>query len=49
MGKIFKENELRVVELERNLNLYKGLFHILFDRNLHFITKLEKSNKIEGF
>ncbi len=42
--KIFEENELRVIKLERNLNLYKGLFHILFDRNLHFIAKLEKGS-----
>lgn len=41
-NQIFEKNGLRAVRLEQNLNLYKGLFHILFDRNLHFIAKLEK-------
>lgn len=42
---IFEKNNLRIVSLDTKLNLYTGLFHILFDRNLHFIVKLEKLNQ----
>ena len=40
--KIFSDNGLKVVKKVESLGLYKGLFHLLFDRNLHFIVKLEK-------
>jgi len=43
--KIFKVNGLKVVEMEQHLNLYTGLFHLLFDRNLHFIAVLEKMDR----
>jgi 2-polyprenyl-3-methyl-5-hydroxy-6-metoxy-1,4-benzoquinol methylase len=42
--KIFQDNKLKLVKIERHLNLYTGLFHILFDSNLHFIAVLEKSD-----
>ena len=38
----FKENNLEVDVYKTDLNLYTGLFHILFDRKLHFIAKLNK-------
>ena len=41
--RIFEENNLKVVKKTESLNLYKGLFHLLFDSNLHFIVKLEKN------
>lgn len=40
--KIFQDNGLKVVQIERRLNLYTGILHFLFDGNLHFIVKLEK-------
>lgn len=40
---IFRENGLKVVKKAESLDLYTGLFHLLFDRNLHFIVKLEKT------
>lgn len=39
---IFDVNNLEVVKMERRLNLYTGLFHVLFDGDLHFIAVLEK-------
>lgn len=41
---IFLKNGLRIDAKITQLNLYEGFFHLLFDRNLHFITKLEKTN-----
>lgn len=35
---IFKNNNFKIVEWHEHLNLYKGLFHLLFDSDLHFIT-----------
>lgn len=40
--KLFNENNLKVVYCKKDLNLYKGLLHILFDSNLHFIIVLKK-------
>lgn len=40
--RIFKACGLRVVKRKTQLNLYKGIFHLLFDRNLHLIVVLEK-------
>ena len=42
-NKIIKQNKLKIVYLKQNLNLYKGILHILFDSNLHFIAVLEKT------
>ncbi|MBE7069275.1 MAG: class I SAM-dependent methyltransferase [Ruminococcaceae bacterium] len=42
-NKMFKDNNLEVVSYNTDLKLYKGLFHLLFDSNLHFITILKKS------
>ena len=42
-NKIIKHNKLKIVYLKQNLNLYKGILHILFDSNLHFIAVLEKT------
>ncbi len=39
---LFQENNLEVQEWLVDLHLYTGLFHLLFDRNLHFIVKLRK-------
>lgn len=40
--KIFKENSLKVLTRQDELNLYTGIFHLLFDCKLHFIILLEK-------
>lgn len=40
--KMIKENNLKIVYLNKNLHLYKGLLHLLFDSNLHFLVVLEK-------
>lgn len=37
-----KKFELKVAIEKTDLNLYTGIFHILFDRKLHIIMKLEK-------
>lgn len=42
-NKIIKQNKLKIVYLKQNLNLYKGILHILFDSNLHFIAVLKKT------
>lgn len=42
---LFKDNDLKVIGCKTNLNLYTGLFHILFDSNLHFIVILKKDVK----
>ncbi len=42
---IFETNDLKVVSMQRHLNLYTGIFHLLFDRELHFIAMLEKLTK----
>lgn len=39
---IFRENRLKPVKIQRDLNLYTGLFHYFFDRKLHFIAVLRK-------
>ena len=39
---LFKENNLKVVRCKTKLHLYKGLFHKIFDSDLHFIVLLEK-------
>lgn len=41
---MFQDNGLCIQEYNMDLHLYKGIFHYLFDRNLHFITKLEVKN-----
>lgn len=33
---------VKIVEYKTDLNLYSGIFHLLFDRDLHFITILKK-------
>ena len=43
-NEIFEANGLGVKEINYNLNLYKGLFHLLFDRKLHFTVKLQKND-----
>ncbi|MDE5580639.1 MAG: methyltransferase domain-containing protein [Treponemataceae bacterium] len=45
---LFKENGLEVQEYLSDLHLYTGLFHLLFDRNLHFIVKLKKRSSPRG-
>lgn len=39
---IFDMNGLEIVKLERNLNLYKGIFHLVFDGKMQFIALLKK-------
>jgi len=39
---MFNANHLRIVEYKTDLNLYKGLCHLLFDSDLHFVMLLEK-------
>lgn len=41
-AKMIKDNNLKLVYLKKDLNLYKGICHFLFDSNLHFIAVLEK-------
>lgn len=43
---IFEANGLKTVSVQRQLNLYTGILHLLFDRKLHFIAVLEKSRKL---
>ncbi|MCH5342440.1 MAG: methyltransferase domain-containing protein [Acetatifactor sp.] len=38
----FAKNGLKIDIKITHLNLYTGLFHLLFDRKLHFIVKLSK-------
>lgn len=45
---LFNENGLEVQEYLSDLHLYTGLFHLLFDRNLHFIAKLKKRSSPRG-
>lgn len=40
---VFMNNNLELKIYKTDLNLYTGLFHILFDRKLHFIAKLKKN------
>ena len=42
---LFLKNNLEVQEYLSDLHLYTGLFHALFDRNLHFIAMLKKSRE----
>lgn len=44
---IFENCGLSPVKTKTKLNLYKGIFHILFDGNLHFIIVLEKKSSCE--
>jgi len=39
---MFENANLDIVEYKTDLNLYKGLCHLLFDSNLHFIVLLKK-------
>ena len=39
---IFHRYSLKIVKMQTKLNLYTGIFHLLFDRKLHFIAVLEK-------
>lgn len=41
---IFEANGLAVKEINYNLNLYRGLLHLLFDCKLHFTVKLQKKD-----
>lgn len=45
-NKMFDDNDLYIVSYMTNLNLYTGLYHLLFDSNLHFIVLLEKRSKM---
>lgn len=40
---LFQDNRLTILNCKTNLNLYSGIFHLFFDRNLHFIAKLHKA------
>ena len=42
--KMFISCGLRIKEIKKQLNLYTGMLHFLFDRNLHFIAVLEKTH-----
>lgn len=39
---MYSQNKLKLIKIDTDLHLYKGIFHLLFDRNLHFIAILEK-------
>ena len=39
---MYSENELELLRIDTDLHLYKGLFHMLFDKKLHFIAILAK-------
>lgn len=39
---LFHKNKLKPVKIQRDLKLYTGIFHFLFDEKLHFIAVLEK-------
>ena len=41
---MFDECQLDVVACHKKLNLYTGLWHLLFDRNLHVIYLIQKNN-----
>ncbi len=41
--KMFAENGLKIKKFETDLNIYTGIFHLFFDRKLHFIAVLEKN------
>lgn len=45
-NKMFDDNDLDIVSYMTNLNLYTGLYHLLFDSNLHFIVLLEKRSTV---
>ena len=40
---IFKRCNLKLERFERDLNLYTGINHLLFDSNLHFVARLKIS------
>lgn len=37
---LFRQNGLTIDKYITNLNLYKGFGHLLFDKNLHFVVRL---------
>lgn len=39
---MYSQNKLRLLQIDTDLHLYKGLLHLLFDQKLHFIAILEK-------
>lgn len=39
---MFKNANIKIVDYKTDLHLYKGLFHLLFDSDLHFIAILKK-------
>ena len=41
--KMFTDNGLKIKKFETDLNIYTGIFHLFFDRKLHFIAVLEKN------
>ncbi|MBQ8218495.1 MAG: class I SAM-dependent methyltransferase [Bacilli bacterium] len=43
--KLFNEANVKLVKYKTDLNLYSGIFHLLFDKDLHFIAVLEKEVK----
>lgn len=45
-NKMFEDNDLEIVSYTKNLNLYTGLCHLLFDSNLHFVVLLKKRSKV---
>lgn len=42
---MFEANNLNICSVHTNLHLYTGIFHVLFDRKLHVLYKLEKPTK----
>ena len=40
--RLFRQNNLEMVYMKGNLQLYRGIFSSLFDSNLHFIAVLRK-------
>ena len=44
---LYEQNGLRIVKIQEKLNLYDGLLHLIFDKDLHFIVKLEKITNID--
>ena len=41
-SRLFQENNLIINNYNVSLNLYKGIFHVIFDKGLHFIADLRK-------
>ena len=42
--KLFEDSNVEMIMCKTNLKLYGGIFHLLFDRNLHFIAVLKKGD-----